>query len=59
MDLIEEKRDLTMQEKNFRNILSKNLQALLVQQMTYWKQCGNIKWATLGDGIMKFFMSTS
>jgi hypothetical protein len=32
-----------------------NLQELLSKQKAYWKQIGQIKWATLGDVGTKFF----
>jgi hypothetical protein len=55
LDFIEEHRDLTIQEWNFKDILVKHLQDLLSKQRTYWKQRGHIKWATLGDTGTKFF----
>jgi hypothetical protein len=38
LDLIEEFRDLSLEEWNFRVILKKELLSLLEQQKTYWKQ---------------------
>jgi hypothetical protein len=55
MDFIEESRDLTIQEWNFKNALVHHLQGLLSNQRSYWKQRGQIKWATLGDAGTKFF----
>jgi hypothetical protein len=55
LDFIEESRDLTIQEWNFKEILLLHLQDLLAKQRTYWKQRGQIKWATLGDAGTKFF----
>jgi hypothetical protein len=55
MDFIEESRDLTIQEWNFKNALVQHLQGLLSNQWSYWKQRGQIKWATLGDAVTKFF----
>ena len=49
MDFIEESRDLTIQEWNFKDVLVHYLQVLLSNQRVYWKQRGQIKWATLGD----------
>jgi hypothetical protein len=46
---LEEFRDLSIEERNFRAILREKLLALLEQQRIYWKQRGAIKWATLGD----------
>jgi hypothetical protein len=55
LDAIEEWRDLTLQEWNFRNILNQKLTDLLHQQMVYWRQRGTIKWVKLGDENSKFF----
>lgn len=55
INLIEDFRDLTLVEWNFRSILEEKLISLLQQQKTYWKQRGVIKWATLGDAGTKFF----
>ena len=55
MGLLEEFRDLSMQEWNFRSILQDRLIHLLKQQRTYWKQRGNIRWVTTGDAGSKFF----
>jgi hypothetical protein len=55
LDSIEEWRDLSLQEWNFRNILNLKLSTLLHQQMIYWKQRGRIKWVKLGDENSKFF----
>jgi hypothetical protein len=55
MDFIEEIRDLTIQEWNFKNTLVQHLQSLLSKQCAYWKQRGQIKWVTLGDAGTKFF----
>ena len=48
MDSIEEVRDLSLEEWNFRCILREKLLFLLEQQRVYWRQRGAIKWATLG-----------
>jgi hypothetical protein len=60
LDTIEEYRDLTLEEWNFRAMVHDNLNNLLEQQRIYRKQRGRIKWATLGDENTKFFhvMST-
>jgi hypothetical protein len=55
LDFIEESRDLTIQEWNFKEILILHLHDLLSKQRTYWKQRGQIKWVTLGDAGTKFF----
>jgi hypothetical protein len=55
LDFIEESRDLTIQEWNFKEILILHLHDLLSKQQTYWKKRGQIKWVTLGDAGTKFF----
>lgn len=52
---LEEFRDLSVPEWNFRKMLEQKLTALLSQQHTYWKQRGSIKWVTLGDASTNFF----
>jgi hypothetical protein len=56
LDLIEEFRDLSLEEWNFRVILKKELLSLVEQQKTYWKQRGAIKWVKFGDASTHFFM---
>lgn len=55
VNFLEEYRDLSLVEWNFRGILEDKLITLLHQQRAYWKQRGSIKWATLGDAITRFF----
>jgi hypothetical protein len=55
VDVLEETRDVSLQEWNFRLLVQQNLNKLLEQQRVYWKQRGNIKWAKLGDENTKFF----
>jgi hypothetical protein len=43
----------------FKNLLSIHVQSLLEQQKAYWKQHGNIKWATCGDAGTKFFYANA
>jgi len=52
---VEEFRDLSVVEWNFKAILENKLQTLLQHQRLYWKQRGKIKWVTLGDAPTKFF----
>jgi uncharacterized protein YqeY len=47
LDIIEEYRDLSLEEWNFRKILQEHLENILEQQRIYWRQMGRIKWATL------------
>lgn len=56
---LEEFRDLSVPEWNFRKILEFKLSSLLRQQHIYWKQRGSIKWVTLGDARIKFFHANS
>lgn len=53
--LLEEFRDLSLIEWNFRAILAAKMISLLSQQKAYWKQRGQIKWVTLGDASTQFF----
>lgn len=55
LDFLEEFRDLSLKEWNFRATLKDKLLFLLEQQRIYWRQRGAIKWATLGDAGTKFF----
>jgi retron-type reverse transcriptase len=55
MDILEEGRDLTLEEWNFRQIIIDHLQVLLHQQRIYWKQRGTIKWVKFGDECTNFF----
>lgn len=55
IDLIEEFRDLTLQEWNFRELIKAHLQNLLQQQKIYWQQRSSINWAKRGDKCTRFF----
>ena len=55
LGLLEEFRDLSLQEWNFRHILEQRLVSLLKQQKIYWKQRGTIRWVTKHDAGTKFF----
>lgn len=55
LDILENYRDLTLAEWNFREILKQKLSNLLDQQKIYWKQRGAIKWIKLGDTNTKKF----
>lgn len=55
LGLLEEFKDLSLQEWNFRHILEQRLVSLLKQQKIYWKQRGTIRWVTKGDAGIKFF----
>jgi hypothetical protein len=55
LDILEEFRDLSVEEWNFRALVHENLRKLLENQRIYWMQRGRIKWITLGDENTKFF----
>lgn len=55
LDIMEEFRDLTVHEWNFRDLLQAHLQALLHRQKIYWKQRSNVKWVKFGDAPKEFF----
>lgn len=55
LDIMEEYKDLTIQEWNFRDALQTHLGALLHWQKIYWKQRSNIKWVKFGDHATEFF----
>lgn len=57
--IIEEFKDLSNPEWNFRHLLDIKLQGLLKQQRIYWKQRGQIKCVTLGDASPKFFQANA
>jgi hypothetical protein len=52
---IEEFKDLTILEWNFKSLLEEKLTSLLHQQHINWRQRGSIKWTKLGDASTKFF----
>jgi hypothetical protein len=52
---MEEFRDLSLEEWNFRKLVQEHLENLLEKQRIYWKQMGQIKWAALGEENTKFF----
>ena len=56
LNFIEDTRDLTIVEWNFRALLEEKLISLFQQQKSYWKQNGAVKWVTLGDASTNFFM---
>jgi hypothetical protein len=55
LETIEEVRDLTIMEWNFKEALPTKLNQLLDQQRVYWKQRGKIKWVKEGDARTKLF----
>jgi hypothetical protein len=59
LDILEEFRDLSLEEWNFRALVHKKLKKLLENQRIYWMQRGGIKWVTLGDENTKFFYANA
>jgi len=55
LEALEDFRDLSLEEWNFRDSLREHLVSLLEQQRIYWKQRGSIKWVQMGDVGTKFF----
>lgn len=54
-EVIEEVRDLSLPEWNFKDILKGRLLSLLKQQNIYRRQRGAIKWVKFGDATRNFF----
>jgi hypothetical protein len=52
---LEEFRDLSVLEWNFKSILKDKYSSLLSQQQIYWKKRGTVKWVKFGDEGTKFF----
>jgi hypothetical protein len=55
LDNLEQFRDLSLEECNFRLLVQKHLEDLLEQQRVYLMQRSKLKWVTLGDENTKFF----
>jgi hypothetical protein len=55
LDTLEENRDLSLEEWNFRSLVSQQLESLLAQEKAYWKQRGTVNWVKFGDECTKFF----
>jgi len=55
LEVLEDFRDLSLLEWNFKEMLENHLLSLLEKQKIYWKQRGNIKWVQLGDVGTHFF----
>jgi hypothetical protein len=49
LEVMEEYRDLSLVEWNFRALVKEKYALLLQQQLIYWKQRGSIKWVKFGD----------
>jgi len=55
LDTLEEFRDLSIEEWNFRANLQIHLENTLNLQIIYWKQRGTIKWVRFRDECTRFF----
>lgn len=55
LEILEDYKDLTLQEWNFREILKQKLSDLLDQQKIYWKRRGAVRWVKFGGTNTKFF----
>jgi hypothetical protein len=55
IDIIEEHRDLSIEEWNFRELMQTKIVDLLQIQKIYWKQWASIKWVIGGDICSRFF----
>jgi hypothetical protein len=55
LGILEEYKDLTVHEWNFRMVLQDKYSSLLHQQQIYWKQRGTLKLVKFGDEGSKFF----
>jgi hypothetical protein len=55
IDIIEEHRDLSIEEWNFRELMQTKIADLLHIQKIYWKQRASIKWIADGDICSRFF----
>jgi hypothetical protein len=59
LDELEENRDLTRPEFNFRNIVKGHLKRLLQIQYDYWKSRCTVRWFKLGGENTNFFHSNA
>ncbi|XP_073367935.1 uncharacterized protein [Aegilops tauschii subsp. strangulata] len=59
LDNIEDRRPLTIPERNFRNILKKHLLRFLQHQKEYWKKRCTIRWIQFGDENSNFFQTVA
>ena len=59
LDVIEERRTLTVPERNFRNILKNHLLRLLNYQKEYWKKRCTIHYIKFGDENSKFIQTVA
>nr|XP_051205130.1 uncharacterized protein LOC127318698 [Lolium perenne] len=57
LDQLEDDRELSRPEFNFRNIVKEHLKVLMQSQSDYWKKRCTIRWIKLGGENTKFFHS--
>jgi hypothetical protein len=55
LDGIEDQRQLSIIEKNFRRILENHTRKLMEAKRIYWRNRAKIRWTKLGDENTKFF----
>ena len=55
LDLLEDRRPLSVPERNFRLIMKNHLITLLDRRKTYWKNRCTVRYFKFGDGNTKFF----
>ncbi|XP_066379957.1 uncharacterized protein [Miscanthus floridulus] len=55
LDGLEEQRNLSQLELNFRSLVCKHIAFLLEAKRIFWKQRSTARWVTLGDENTKFF----
>ena len=55
IEVLEEQRLLSLQERNFREILKKHILMLLEAKRIYWRNRAKIRWAKLRGENTKFF----
>jgi hypothetical protein len=59
VEVLEEHRDLFLEEWNFKDILDRNLIHLLHPQKIYWKLQSKVKWIKPGDLGTNFFAAAT
>lgn len=55
LDMLEDRRTLSVPELNFRVLLKKHLLSLLERRKSYWKKRRTVRYFKFGDGNTKFF----
>jgi hypothetical protein len=57
LDGLEDQRNLSRMEHNFRLLVKQHLSTLLESKRTYWKQRNKLRWVKFGDENSEFFHS--